>query len=44
MRIFISILAFLMGLFLATLPVVAQHQHGGSSSPAPGGEKKMEPS
>lgn len=33
-----------MGLFLATLPVVAQHQHGGSSSPAPGGEKKMEPS
>jgi len=44
MRIFISILAFLMGLFLATLPVVAQHQHGGSSSPAPGGEEKMEPS
>ena len=44
MRIFISILALLMGLFLGILPAVAQHQHGGSSSPAPGGEEKMEPS
>jgi hypothetical protein len=42
MRIFISILALLMGLFLASLPAVAQHQHGGPSSPAPGGEKTMD--
>ena len=44
MRIFISILALLMGLFLGILPAVAQHQHGAPSAPAPGGEKKVEPS
>ena len=44
MRIFISILALLMGLFLGILPAVAQHQHGAPSAPSSGGEKKVEPS
>ena len=44
MRNFISILTLLMGLILATLPAVAQHPHGGHSSPAPGGEKEKESS
>ncbi len=44
MKIFISFLALLAGLFLTTHPAAAQHQHGGHSAPAPGGEKKLEPS
>ncbi len=42
MRIFIFPLALLMGLVLAAHPAAAQHQHGGHSAPAPGGERKME--
>ena len=43
MRIFSSLLALLMGLVLATLPAVAQHQHGGMAGmPGMEGEKKSE--
>jgi hypothetical protein len=43
MNTFISILSLLTGLFLATLPAVAQHQHGGMSGmPGMEGEKKLE--
>ncbi len=43
MRIFISLLALLMGLVLAARPAAAQHQHGGMSGmPGMEGEKKSE--
>ncbi len=43
MRIFISLLALLMGLVLAARPAAAQHQHGGMSGmPGMEGEKKPE--
>jgi hypothetical protein len=34
--------AFILAICLWSSPSSAQHQHGGHSAPAPGGEKKME--
>lgn len=43
MKILFTITVFILAISLWSLPVAAQHQHGGHAAPASGGEKKAEP-